>query len=66
MQKTSYTVGVVAGVVHKDSRIDAVHLAIIIVGTSGSIILLNPSLLERVNAVEFKGVKIELMSNPGI
>src|SRR6266446_2395336 len=56
-----YTLLVVSGGVPNDRRIDAVHLVIIAVGALCCVLLLEPSLVDRVRRLEVKGFKIELL-----
>jgi hypothetical protein len=56
-----YTTLVVAGYIPPGQRIDAVHLALILVAGAISAFLVKPDLVDRLRAVEFKGLKIELL-----
>jgi len=57
----TYTVLVVTGGVPSDRRIDFVLLVIILIGVLGCLVLLDPSLINRVRLLELKGFKIELL-----
>src|SRR5262245_3228589 len=48
----TYTLFVVAGGVPIDRRIDSVHLVIIVVGVLCCVVLLDPSLIDRVRRLE--------------
>lgn len=56
-----YTLLIVIGDVPADRRIDSVHLVIILAGVLCCVILLDPSLIDRVRRVELSGFKIEML-----
>ena len=57
----TYTLFVVIGGVPSDRRIDSVLLVIIVMGVLGCLVLLDPSLIERVRRLELTGFKVELL-----
>ena len=57
---SGYTYGVLSGVIPPTQRIDATHLAVIVIGAVLCTVLLLPDIFSRIKTFELQGFKLEL------